>query len=168
MVGHVAAGTRFNVMHARQLPRFGNLGHRRQQLRRPQPIPLIRRNILFYDRFHPALPMVIGGLHHGPPRGEDRNIRDRTPGTPRLRPAAVAMPRPAIIPAGSWPRRMRAELAAGYCGEPTVEAFLKRVGSEYPQPRITEGRRRLWLRDDLDQAILPPDLHRVRDVAEDL
>jgi len=79
-----------------------------------------------------------------------------------------AMPRPAIIPAGSWPRRMPVELAAGYCGESTVEAFLKRVGSEYPQPRITEGRRRLWLRDDLDQAILPPDLQRVLDVAEDL
>ena len=61
---------------------------------------------------------------------------------------------------------MPAELAAGYCGEPTVEAFLKRIGSEYPQPRITDGRRRLWLRDDLDQAILPPDLHRVRDVAD--
>jgi hypothetical protein len=59
-------------------------------------------------------------------------------------------------------------LAAGYCGEPTVEAFLKRVGSEYPQPRITEGRRRLWLRDDLDQAILPEELRRDRDVAEDL
>lgn len=63
---------------------------------------------------------------------------------------------------------MRAELAAGYCGEPTVEAFLKRVGSEYPQPRIIEGRRRLWLRDDLDQAILPEELRRDRDVAEDL
>ncbi len=63
---------------------------------------------------------------------------------------------------------MPAELAAGYCGESTVESFLKRVGSEYPQPRITEGRRRLWLRDDLDQAILPPDLQRVLDVAEDL
>jgi hypothetical protein len=63
---------------------------------------------------------------------------------------------------------MGAELAAGYCGEPTVEAFMARVGREYPQPRINEGRRRLWLRDDLDQAILPADLHRVRDVAEDL
>jgi hypothetical protein len=73
-----------------------------------------------------------------------------------------AMPRFAIVPAGSWPRRMRAEIAAGYCGEPTVEAFLKRVGSEYPQPRIKEGRRRLWLRDDLDRAIVPGDL------AEDL
>src|SRR5215510_16557706 len=79
-----------------------------------------------------------------------------------------AIPRSAIIPAGSWPRRMPAEIAAGYCGERTVEAFLKRVGSEYPQPRISEGRRRLWLRDDLDQAILPFDLQSVRDVAEDL
>jgi hypothetical protein len=94
--------------------------------------------------------------------------RDRCPGTLGSDQLPFAMPRRAIIPAGSWPRRMRAELAAGYCGEPTVEAFLKRVGNEYPRPRITEGRRRLWLRDDLDQAILPPDLQRVRDVAEDL
>jgi hypothetical protein len=63
---------------------------------------------------------------------------------------------------------MRAELAAAYCGEPNAKAFLKRVGSEYPGPRVNEGGRQLWLRDDLDQAILPPDLHRVRDVAEDL
>jgi hypothetical protein len=62
---------------------------------------------------------------------------------------------------------MCAELAAGYCGEPTVEAFIARVGKEYPCPRVKEGRRQLWLRDDLDKAILPPDL-RERDVAEDL
>jgi hypothetical protein len=77
-----------------------------------------------------------------------------------------AMPRPAIIPAGSWPRRMPAAIAAGYCGEPTVEAFLKRVGSEYPQPRIKEGRRKLWLRDDLDRAIAPDIVP--GDLAEDL
>jgi hypothetical protein len=62
---------------------------------------------------------------------------------------------------------MSAELAAAYCGEANTEAFLKRVGTEYPQPRISEGRRRLWLRDDLDAAILPPDTSE-RDVAEDL
>jgi hypothetical protein len=62
---------------------------------------------------------------------------------------------------------MCAELAAGYCGEHSVEAFIARVGEEYPQPRINEGRRQLWLRDDLDKAILPPDLAD-RDVAEDL
>lgn len=66
-----------------------------------------------------------------------------------------SMARSAIIPAGSWPRRMPAAIAAGYCGEPTVESFLKRVGTEYPQPRIKEGRRQLWLRDDLDRAIAP-------------
>jgi hypothetical protein len=63
---------------------------------------------------------------------------------------------------------MSAELAAGYCGESTTEAFLKRVGREYPHPRISEGRRRLWLRDDLDQAILPDELRRDADAAEDL
>jgi hypothetical protein len=78
------------------------------------------------------------------------------------------MSRPAVIPSGSWPRRMCAELAAGYCGEPTAEAFLSRVGKEYPRPRVHDGRRQLWLRDDLDQAILPGDLLRDRDVAEDL
>jgi hypothetical protein len=73
-----------------------------------------------------------------------------------------------MIPAGSWPRRMPVELAAGYCGEPTTEAFVSRVGKEYPHPRVSEGRRRLWLRDDLDAAILPPELAHVADVAGDL
>jgi hypothetical protein len=61
---------------------------------------------------------------------------------------------------------MSAELAAAYCGEPTAEAFLKRVGSEYPQPRVKEGRRQLWLRDDLDRAIAPEIAP--GDLAEDL
>ncbi|MGB8613553.1 MAG: hypothetical protein WCD60_18235 [Pseudolabrys sp.] len=78
------------------------------------------------------------------------------------------MSRPAIIPLGSWPRRMCAEMAAGYCGEPSVKAFISRVGTEYPQPRVNDGRRRLWLKDDLDQAILPEELRHDRDVAEDL
>ena len=63
---------------------------------------------------------------------------------------------------------MGAGLAAGYVGESSVEAFLSRVGRDYPNPRIAEGRRRLWLRDDLDAAILPPELARVADVVEDL
>jgi hypothetical protein len=78
------------------------------------------------------------------------------------------MTRPAIIPAGSWPRRMAADLAAAYCGERSVDAFLKRVGKEYPNPRIAEGGRLLWLRDDLDSAILPPELTHAADVAGDL
>ena len=76
--------------------------------------------------------------------------------------------RPATIPSGSWPRRMAAELAAAYCGEQSVDAFLKRVGKEYPNPRVAEGRRRLWLKDDLDSAILPPELMHTADVAGDL
>jgi hypothetical protein len=78
------------------------------------------------------------------------------------------MSRPTLIPAGSWPRRMCAELAAAYCGESSIDAFIKRVGSEYPQPRVCEGRRRLWLKDDLDAAILPPEFTRAADVAADL
>jgi hypothetical protein len=73
-----------------------------------------------------------------------------------------------VIPVGSWPRRMSAKFAAAYCGEATIRAFLDRVGKEYPHPRVNDGRRKLWLRDDLDQAILPDDLRRVADVAEDL
>lgn len=76
--------------------------------------------------------------------------------------------RPSIIPAGSWPRRMSVELAAGYCGEPTTQSFMQRVGKEYPHPCVHEGRRRLWLRDHLDAAILPAELASVSDVAEDL
>jgi hypothetical protein len=68
---------------------------------------------------------------------------------------------------GCWPRRMSAELAATYCGEHSVKAFLKRVGSEYPEPRVKEGTRRLWLKDDLDQAIAPNQAG-VGDLAEDL
>lgn len=79
--------------------------------------------------------------------------------------------RPAVIPAGTWPPRMPAELAAGYCGERTVRSFLRRVGTEYPEPAVKQGRRKLWLIEDLDRAIRPgrPDASgTVADVAEDL
>jgi hypothetical protein len=77
------------------------------------------------------------------------------------------MSRPLVL-VGCWPRRMSAELAAAYCGEGSVKDFMKRVGTEYPEARVKEGRRQLWLRDDLDRAILPPDLITARDLAEDL
>ena len=52
---------------------------------------------------------------------------------------------------------MPAEQAASYCGERTVGAFLQKSGkTRYPPPRVAEGHRRLWLKDDLDQAIFPP------------
>jgi hypothetical protein len=61
---------------------------------------------------------------------------------------------------------MPADLAAGYVGEKTAGDFLKRVGKEYPRPRVDEGRRQLWLIDDLDKAIAPE--HTLGDLAEDL
>ena len=63
---------------------------------------------------------------------------------------------------------MAADLAAGYVGESSIEGFLRRVGKDYPKPRVCEGRRRLWLRDDLDAAILPPELVPATDIAADL
>ena len=48
---------------------------------------------------------------------------------------------------------MAADLAAGYVGESTIDGFLRRVGKDYPRPRVCEGRRQLWLKDDLDRAI---------------
>jgi hypothetical protein len=106
--------------------------------------------------------LVICIMHHDPGEWTKKFATHFL--APTFRP--VPMPRPAIIPTGSWPRRMPAAIAAGYCGEPTVEAFLKRVGSEYPQPRIKDGRRKLWLRDDLDRAIAPDTVP--GDLAEDL
>ena len=69
----------------------------------------------------------------------DRTLLDRAMDKvsrhpPQLKREHLVVARPAIIPAGSWPRRMNAELAAAYCGEPTVDAFIKRVGKEYPNP----------------------------------
>lgn len=74
------------------------------------------------------------------------------------------------LPAGAWPRRMNAALSAAYCGEPSIEAFIKRVGpdKEYPLPCVSEGRRKLWLKDDLDKALTPAAHRAERDVAEDL
>jgi len=77
--------------------------------------------------------------------------------------------RPARIPLRAWPRRMGPDLAAGYVGENSVDEFLRRVRrGEYPKPQIAEGRRLLWLRGDLDAAILPAELASTRDVAGDL
>jgi hypothetical protein len=48
---------------------------------------------------------------------------------------------------------MIAEFAAGYCGEPSVEAFLAKVGKIYPEPMRTPGVLPKWHRERLDQAI---------------
>lgn len=62
--------------------------------------------------------------------------------------------RPPAIPADTWPPRMNADLAAGYCGEKHVEDFLARVGTTYPQPRWVEStKRKFWYRLDLDRSL---------------
>ena len=45
---------------------------------------------------------------------------------------------------------MRAETAAAYVDEKSVEAFLRRVPTVYPAPISVPGRGKLWRRDDLD------------------
>ena len=88
---------------------------------------------------------------------------------PAIAPTRRRPPRPAELPEGCWPRRMRAEYAAGYVGEKTVAAFERRWRrGEYPAPVVNCGRRRLWLKDDLDRAIAPERAPRMRDAAEDL
>jgi hypothetical protein len=58
-------------------------------------------------------------------------------------------------------------LAAGYCGEVTATAFWWKKG-EFPNPRVREGRRLLWLSDDPNAAICPNESNIVDDIAEDL
>ncbi|WP_180901707.1 hypothetical protein [Martelella soudanensis] len=49
---------------------------------------------------------------------------------------------------------MLADMAAAYCGERSIEEFLKRIGSAYPEPRVVNTtRRKFWYRDDLDRAM---------------
>ena len=78
------------------------------------------------------------------------------------------MSRPVVIPAGVWPPRMPVEMAAGYCGERSAQAFLRRVGRDYPEPCVKAGRRQLWLKDDLDKTIASPAGETAADVAADL
>lgn len=63
---------------------------------------------------------------------------------------------PAAIPAGVWPPRLSAELSAGYCGERSVESFLRGVrAGTYPQPCLRKGKRGIWAKATLDEAIKP-------------
>ena len=88
-----------------------------------QPIPLIRRAIFFYDLPDRVLPGVVGDLHHAPsPRPSGRRSSRRLSGNyvPTVRDAASCH-----NSSGFLAGRMPAAIAAAYCGEPTVEAFLK-------------------------------------------
>jgi hypothetical protein len=57
-------------------------------------------------------------------------------------------------PTGAWPTEMRAETAAAYCDEPSVEAFLSKVKHRaYPDPCRQRGFLPKWHRAKLDAAI---------------
>jgi hypothetical protein len=57
-------------------------------------------------------------------------------------------------PVGAWPLEMRAETAAGYCDEPSVEAFLAKVHKGvYPDPVRFKGSLPKWHRHKLDASI---------------
>jgi hypothetical protein len=64
---------------------------------------------------------------------------------------SLAMSRPPHIPAGSWPLEMRAETAAAYYDEPSVEAFHAKVRlGIYPPPMREKGCLPKWHRWKLD------------------
>jgi hypothetical protein len=64
------------------------------------------------------------------------------------------MSHPTAIPTGSWPLEMRAETAAAYCDEPSVEAFLHKVDMGiYSQPVRQKGCQPKWHRWKLDRDI---------------
>jgi hypothetical protein len=54
---------------------------------------------------------------------------------------------------GCWPRLMSARIAAIYVGEPSVDAFRRRVGTVWPLPVTGKGQRRKWDREDLDTVV---------------
>jgi hypothetical protein len=105
---------------------------------------------LFYDLPDDVVPSVAGDQHHA--SSPDEWVRG-----PLFVSSLFSTPRDAAFCYNSsgFLAAPYAAKAAGYCGEPTVEAFLKRVGTEYPRARIKEGSHQLWLRDVLDRAIAP-------------
>jgi hypothetical protein len=48
---------------------------------------------------------------------------------------------------------MRAQTAAEYTDEKSVQSFLRRTGSVYPPPLRIPGRGRVWTKESLDEAI---------------
>ena len=63
------------------------------------------------------------------------------------------MTRSTHTPGQTWPRMMRAKTAAAYVDEPSVQSFLRSVGSVYPKPVTVTGKGNRWLREDLDRSI---------------
>ena len=64
------------------------------------------------------------------------------------------MSRTPSIPLGAWPQEMRAEHAAAYCDEPSVDAFMAKVAAGiYAQPVRAKGSLPKWHRAKLDRDI---------------
>ena len=64
------------------------------------------------------------------------------------------MSRGVSFPPGAWPLEMRAEKAAAYCDEPSVEAFLAKVErGVYSRPIREKGCLPKWHRLKLDRDI---------------
>jgi hypothetical protein len=59
-----------------------------------------------------------------------------------------------FVPYGVWPLEMRAETAAAFCDEPSVEAFRAKVERGiYSQPRRQKGCLPKWHRERLTHDI---------------
>lgn len=58
-----------------------------------------------------------------------------------------------IAAQNAWPRLMRAETAARYVDERSIQTFRRSVGKVYPRPIRISGKGERWLKDHLDQAI---------------
>jgi hypothetical protein len=57
-------------------------------------------------------------------------------------------------PHGAWPEEMTSDYAAGYSGEPSVEAFFRKVDlGIYPKPVCEPGCLPKWHRQKLKEAI---------------
>lgn len=78
-------------------------------------------------------------------------MRDRV--VPRNGTAEGTLGQHAQANSGQWPRLMRAETAARYVDEKSVETFRRGVGTIWPMPKKVPGKGDRWLRDDLDAAI---------------
>ena len=59
----------------------------------------------------------------------------------------------AALDHAAWPRLMRAETAARYVDETSVQSFRRRVGTMWPLPISGKGQRQKWDREDLDAAV---------------
>ena len=67
-----------------------------------------------------------------------------------------------------WPRLMRAETAAAYVDEKSVDAFRRGVGTLWPHPVKVVGKGDRWLRENLDRAIeqIATPSGTIRDIAD--